>query len=128
MKKIYHLKHFNIPFYRGYLVVILTDDTERINKMLSVNFENIYGYTIYDAYRGQQGFFIVLNPNSSFRNMTHGTIAHEAYHAAGFIAIRRGITADFDNDEPLAYLADWITDKVYETFNHFKLLSSIKLK
>lgn len=37
-----------------------------------------------------------------------GTIAHEADHATSHVFKIRGIEADLDNDEPHAYLIDWI--------------------
>jgi hypothetical protein len=42
------------------------------------------------------------------------TIVHECFHAAIATAKIVGIVLDYDNDEPLAYLADWFAGKVLE--------------
>ena len=34
-------------------------------------------------------------------------------HVTHFIAHKRGIEPDFTNDEPLTYLAAWVTDEMY---------------
>jgi hypothetical protein len=47
------------------------------------------------------------------RAVTHGTIAHEAIHAANFLFGDRGIVLDADNDEAFAYFTEWIVDQVY---------------
>ena len=39
-------------------------------------------------------------------------IYHEALHAAGFIITSIGMTYNFDNDELLAYLQGYISDKI----------------
>lgn len=39
-----------------------------------------------------------------------GSLAHECVHAANFTLQLRGVKADFDNDEPLAYLVGNLMD------------------
>ena len=39
------------------------------------------------------------------------------------IANLRDIKIDSENDEPMAYLIEWIVDRVYETINKCKLKS-----
>jgi hypothetical protein len=41
-------------------------------------------------------------------------IAHEAVHAANYILSDRGVLCDHDNDEPLAYLVEWVVSKVVD--------------
>lgn len=36
------------------------------------------------------------------------TLAHETFHASSFILDDRGVLPSFENDEPQAYLHDWI--------------------
>ena len=43
-----------------------------------------------------------------------GYVAHEILHTTNRILLRRGVVADFDNDEPQTYLDGWLTDKYYE--------------
>jgi acetone carboxylase gamma subunit len=48
--------------------------------------------------------------------MTVGVMAHEAVHIADFIFTNCGITHDLDNDEPFAYLVEWIINELYEFY------------
>ena len=123
------VKHYEIPLYRGNLVVVISNDIDKIKALFPAdlfNDENIYAHTLYGNCRGQQDFYIVLNPYSKYRKMYHGTIAHEALHATSFLLDKRGIQIDVNNDEPQAYLIEWVTDKVYETLRINNLLNLIK--
>lgn len=48
-----------------------------------------------------------------FEPPTINTICHESVHMAGIICDYVGIRADWNNDEPLAYLTGYIADKIY---------------
>lgn len=121
-----HLKELKVPLYRGKLVIILTNDKEQLQKYIP-DFEDKepYAHTGLVNWKGNQGFVIVLNFENSFRKMHNGTITHEAIHATHLIAQERGIEADFLNDEPIAYLAEFITDEIYKlmTKHNFKAIS-----
>jgi len=99
-------------------VIILTNYRDKLCKYLP-NFDNdeIYAHTLYDDFLGKKGYFIVLNFDNENRKITHGAIAHEADHVAGFVLYDRGITADFMNDEAHAYLVEWVVDEVYKFIN-----------
>jgi len=45
------------------------------------------------------------------KDITIGMIAHEAVHAAHIIFQSKGCTCDFENDEPLCYLVQWIVEE-----------------
>lgn len=119
MKEYIYLKEQLIPFYSGYFVIILTNSISKLEKYIpNVKKKNseVYAHSFYESYKGHQGFILVLNFDNDVK-IKHGTITHEAYHIANFIGSERGFIADFDNDEPLAYLAGWITDECYKFIN-----------
>ncbi len=115
-----------MPLYRGKLVIMLTNDKEQLQKYIP-DFEDKepYAHALLINWKGTQGFVIVLNFENSFRKIHNGTITHEVIHATHFIAQERGIEADFLNDEPITYLAEFITDEIYKlmTKHKFKAIS-----
>lgn len=118
MKKYYHERVVDIPIYPGKLVIILSNDKKRLNKQIPVlKANNLYAHSLYHDYKRYNGFYLILNFNNSFKKIQHGTITHESLHIANFIANYCGFVADLANDEPLAYIAGWITDHVYEFMN-----------
>lgn len=119
--KYLHLKELEVPLYRGKLVIILTNDKEKLQKYIP-DFEDKepYAHTWLINWKGKQGFVIVLNFDNSYRKIHNGTITHEAIHATHFIAQERGLEADFQNDEPITYLAEFITDEVYKLMKKHK--------
>jgi UDP-galactopyranose mutase len=124
--KYLHLKELEVPLYRGKLVVILTNDKEQLQKYIP-EFNDIepYAHTYLINWKGEQGFVIVLNFDNSYRKIHNGTIIHEVIHATHFIAQERGIEANFINDEPITYLAEFIADQVYKLMkkNKFEAVS-----
>lgn len=109
-----HVKSFNIPLYRGKLVVVLTNCDKVKSLIPTFDTTALYASAIYDNYKGFQGYFCILNFDNELRRIKHGTIAHEAYHIANFLCTHRGIKEDLENDEPAAYLIEWIVDRIYE--------------
>ncbi len=123
MKAYLKITHFKVPLYGGNLVIILTNSTKKIKKYIP-NFEDndIYAHSYYHTFKNKQGFFVILNFNNKYRKMDHGTITHEAIHNSHFILQCIGGKSDFNDDEPEAYLAEWITDKVYKYIKKNKLV------
>ncbi len=116
MKKHLHIKKTDIPLYRGKLVIIITNDDDKLKKYLPDFKGIIYAHswnTNVDSYTGVTGYTVVLNFNSPFRDVTLGTIVHEAFHIVNFIAADRGIKSDFENDEALSYLIEWVVEEIY---------------
>jgi len=115
MAKIINTKHhFDIPLYKGKLIIIISDNIEFVNKYVFFKKcdHHLYAHCIYDNFNGEQGFFIVLNPFSNVK-LTEGVIVHEILHCVNFIMDARGQVADRNNDEADAYLAEWIGNKVF---------------
>lgn len=123
----FHIKELEIPIYRGFLVVILTNNTEKLIELFpDFGDREPYAHTIYTEWKNRQGFVIILNLKNSFRKIYHGSITHECIHAAHMIARARGIEPDFYNDEPITYLAEFIADEVYELMSQKRLFASYK--
>ena len=74
--------------------------------------EEIFAHAITGEWDGHDAYYIVLNFNHHFSKICSGTIAHEAFHIASYIAENRGVKMDFNNPEPMAYLVGWIDNEV----------------
>lgn len=59
----------------------------------------------------------IANGNLDVENF--GTITHEAVHAANDVYEYCGIEADLANDEPQAYLTDWIARQIFGALNEY---------
>lgn len=93
---------------------MLSNSVELVNKEIpDFGGHEVYAHSLYRKWRKKHGNIMVLNPCSDI-NITHGVIAHEAVHLAGFVADICGIVPDFNNDEPIAYLVEWITDQAHK--------------
>lgn len=117
----------DIPIYRGKLIIIVSDDKEEIKKKIS-DFEedgDIYGHACLTNWEGWQGFALVINHKNKHRPLTFGVIAHEALHLTNFLMNERGVHLDYENDEPHAYLLDWIIEQVLDFLSQHKILTCI---
>lgn len=121
------VKHTTIPIYRGSLIVLLTNDVEEVKKYCpEFSKQDIYAHAVNASFDGIDGYFIILNPKSEYRQLTHGVIAHEVLHVVNMISINRGIECDLNNDEPIAYLTEWVCDFVYSALHDAKKMNCIK--
>jgi len=113
----FNKKEIKIPIYTGTLVLINTDSVKKLQKIIKNwgNDKDIYATSTYFDLKGKHGYGIVLNFNNK-TDLTHGTIAHECYHICSIIMDIHGIKPDFNNDEPMAYLVDWLVDQCYIFF------------
>lgn len=115
MNEYLHFKRLKIPIYGGLICIIISNSIEKVKKYLP---EYEYGWDFASTwpyfYKGCKSKFIVLNfdNNNKYDKITHGVISHECLHAVHFIADEKGIVADFNNDEAIAYLLKWCVDEV----------------
>jgi len=122
MSSYFHLKKVQIPIYRGNLVIIFSDDASKIKSHIDdFDGEDVYGHAIYTMYKNSESFVLILNFHNKSCKMKHGVITHEAVHISSFIAESRGFQPDFNNDEPVAYLAEFVTNEVYKFMKQKKL-------
>jgi hypothetical protein len=119
-----HLKkEIHIPIYKNMLWIILSDNMEEVQKLVpDMNVPYLFGHTV-TSYDGRGDFIgVILNPkDAEFR---WSIVAHEAAHAAAIILRTRGVDGDYKNDEPYAYLLEWI----FEQIENFLDESKIKVK
>lgn len=120
VKKYYYEAEEEIPLYRGKLVVIATNDGNRLSRSL-IDYDNrpLYAHTWFAQWKGDQGFIVIFNFSSINRDIYHGVVAHEAIHAVHMILQSRGVTPDFVNDESVAYLLEWVVDTIYKCLKEF---------
>lgn len=103
-----------IPIYRGLFVIILSDDSDAVKKLLPHwdASESLYAHSINCEYKKKDAYVVILNYTNPNRDLSAGDIAHEALHIANFLAHNRGIECSFDNDEPIAYLVSYFVDEI----------------
>ncbi len=114
---IFH-KSLSVPLYRVKFVIVLTNSRELARKII-LNFgsDDVYASAYFGRYRKKTAVFTLLNFDNQYRNVTHGCVAHEALHAANFIADYVGIQPSLEDDEAMSYLIEWITDEIYKFAN-----------
>lgn len=116
----YRRKNLSIPLYKAKLVLIDTNDIGRMEKMFpGWDIEGyVFAHTIKGNIRGRDGFhrciFIILNTHTDLSPITPGVIAHECLHAVGWIMDMKGCRHDIENDEPYAYLLEWMVNQVHK--------------
>jgi len=124
-KEYLYKKDFEIPLYRGKLFVILSNSGNKVREVVKeFDADDLYAHTYYfkyteDKQEGERAYAIILNPDKTDPPVTNGTIAHESLHVANMIADIGGLIPDFNNDEPIAYLVQWIFDKVDEVIRKY---------
>lgn len=124
MKEYCYFKSIQIPLYGGKLVVIISNNGDKIKKLIpTFDNINIYAHTYSHPYKEKWGYFVIFNFNNKYDKITYGTIVHEAIHACSFLFDHRGVRADFKNDEPVAYFVEWVVDEIYKFIKakNFKL-------
>ena len=117
-------KKIACPIYLMRLIFIDTDDLSKLKKYEDTSdligrdiYAHTFESTISEKNYDVECVIIVFNTKSTYGKITLGTIAHEAFHAAGFILHKLGITADHVNDEAKAYLIDFIATEIHKFLN-----------
>lgn len=115
MKEYLYLKKHEIPLYKSEFGIIFTNSVIKLKEIINgYDSDDIYGHAVESNFEDKQAFLMILNFHYPGFPMTHGSIAHEVLHVVRYIANSKGFSYDFNNDEPIAYLAGWLTDKTYE--------------
>lgn len=120
----FKFKITKVPLYSYKLVTVITDSAKKLQDKFELDFEDdypIYAHCIshylnVDKDRQVKAVFIILNPNSD-DEVTHGVIAHEALHAMHMIMNDVDIYPTYEDDEPHAYLIEWIVNEVTKNYN-----------
>lgn len=117
MKEYLHITSKKVPLYAGLIAIVLTNSNDKLSKYGLEPEENLFAFCVPGNYRSQGAFYCVLNFNNKYGKISHGVIAHEAVHLANFILSDVGVISDYNNDEPLTYLVQWITNQIYSFIN-----------
>jgi len=109
-------KVIDIPIYFGKFVIVATNNMKKLDKAtkLKTNKTNLYATTFWNMYDEDEGFFVAFNFWNKNKQINHGVIAHEAVHIADFIFESRGVQRDWENDEPYAYIVQFLVDEIYK--------------
>lgn len=116
----------SVPIYKTQLIIVNTDKASKLKKYeLDDYYEgmNIYASTHNQSLKNGNRYgcriVIVFNTKLLPKNIITGVVAHESLHASNFIFDRKGIEVDRENDEPQAYLIQWIANKCYKLLKDY---------
>lgn len=110
------IHEFDPLIYPRKLWVTYDATTEELNKKFPsgdyygnkfVDENSYYGVTYRTSDRNNKGGVLIRFCDKE-KAMEPWNMVHEAIHAAGHIFSYIGVNADYDNDEPFAYLVAWI--------------------
>jgi hypothetical protein len=114
------VKTINLPIYDLDIVVIINDWVEA-NKRLKLGIEdddlmNAQAWSI-ENFVDTRGELYLLYRDGFLDN---GTLIHEIVHCVLEICDNRGIVVDFQNQEPVTYLAGYIGEQVFAVVEKYK--------
>lgn len=117
MIEYHYIKGREIPIYKGKLYVVVSNDYEKVEKLIP-GFDKwsngeLYAHSFLVTYKGEECIFIILNFDHEYEKMTYGVIVHELRHAADLVAQRRGLNTTPQNTESNAYLMEWMANTVF---------------
>ena len=111
-------KRVKIPIWLSEIIFINSNDDQLLydewdldfkGRMPRASFFNYHKDVEEEGVKFQKEMFVmVLNTEHPIDAPSYGTLVHECIHAAGAILDSRGVLADWNNDEALAYLVQWI--------------------
>lgn len=104
---------YKIPLYGGKFIVIKTNDMQSVLEKYGFKIDaSKYGAFTFERYKNDYFRVIVI-----FDSCDIPLIAHEAVHVVNAIFNHAGIKPDVINDEPQAYLTQWVVKKIYKALN-----------
>ena len=117
MSEYHYIKGKEIPIYKGKLYVVVSNDYEKVEKLIP-GFDKwsngeLYAHSFLVNHKGEECIFIILNFDHEYEKMTYGVIVHELRHAADLVAQRRGLNTTPQNTESNAYLMEWMANTVF---------------
>lgn len=119
-------KFIKVPIYANNLHIVITEDFSK--DLAEINKKYFNSFTEEDNVLGQvqqreTSTLIIINVGrhklvfkKSWEVELVATIAHEAFHASNTMMNSFGAKPDAMNDEPQAYLLDWIVKEIYKTY------------
>ncbi len=120
----YEEKIIKMPLYPGQLVLVATNDVEKIHKKTKCgNEDEIYAFCIRAYYKDYLSYFIVIDVKHENLNKKNkeiklaSIIAHESLHVVNKLFTMIGTKHDTQNDEPASYLIGWVVKKCTKFYN-----------
>lgn len=105
-------KRIKIPIYKGNLTIIEAKDLNEVSKKYKTPDLSNYGaVTLKDNNKYRE--YVVAFETDSFSN---SLIAHEVVHIVNYIYLDCGIELDRVNDEPQAYLTQFLFKEIEKFF------------
>ena len=96
-----------IPIYFGTLVIIFTDELERLNLVYKTNIkEDDYDAVVFLDKPDSDKVIVAI------KKKEWSIIAHETVHVVNAIFLNCNIQLDRNNDEPQAYLTGWVINEI----------------
>lgn len=121
------VKNLTVPLYGGLLTFIDTvswiEVKEEYGEMAILNPEDDEPFAQTGMFRRMEGgtdmqcIFLVVNtkyrhPVAYPKGLDESIVAHEAVHIKNYIFDRAGVVNCRENDEPEAYLVQWIVEQI----------------
>lgn len=108
-------KLVEIPIYKKLLMIIDSEDLEYGYQFGLEEFyetgDVAFAHTIYSGYGKDNRKCIYVVLNSKHTEFRPSIIAHESVHVVNMVFHMIGHEPDVNNDEPQAYLTEWVFDK-----------------
>lgn len=117
-------KDFELPIYDNIRIsIVLTDDEQILDKKLGLIWDSenpLLGAVCLASNKKtkKRTIFVLFNPTSKYFNM--GVVVHEAVHAANRVFHAIGHNPDLLNDEPQAYLTEYIFSQCVKFLEKYK--------
>jgi hypothetical protein len=120
------IKEVFLDLYNRTFMIFVAEDQDAVNTKLSTYFGCPTTFDISrclgsaDKVISNGKMLIVIyiaTANLDIDNF--GTITHEAVHAANDVFEFIGVDLDIANDEPQAYLVDWIARQIFGALNEY---------
>lgn len=100
-------KEVSIPIYFGTLVMIFTDELEKLNPVYKINIkEDDYDAVVFLDKPESDKVIVAI------KRKDWSVIAHETVHVVNAIFLSCNIQLDRNNDEPQAYLTGWVVQQI----------------
>lgn len=110
-------KKIKIPIYHGNLIIVVDDNWERINKKYNTEIKKDFDGVVFKkpCKDGYMEYVVAFS-----RPPKGHIIAHEAVHVVNYIFVDGLIELDRYNDEPQAYLTEWVVRQIESFVNKKK--------
>ena len=100
-------KEVSIPIYFGTLVMIFTNELEKLNPVYKTNIkEDDYDAVVFLDKPESDKVIVAI------KRKDWSVIAHETVHVVNAIFLSCNIQLDRNNDEPQAYLTGWVVQQI----------------